>query len=122
MVGRECVVDRSMAKAGNLAADAKAGYVAKVMSAGGLVTASTSPKGGIFVAATKDLLKGTKVTECTAASLALDPAYRKTCCGFCARKHSNLLVGYVQVNGGTRTTGLEYSTGTSISRRGFLMW
>jgi hypothetical protein len=81
-----------MAKAGNLAADSKAGYVAKIMSAGGLVTASTSPKGGIFVTATKDLLKGTKVMECSAASLALDPAYRRTHCGFCARKHPNVRV------------------------------
>jgi hypothetical protein len=86
------VLDRSMTKAGNTATENKAGYVAKIMSADGLVTASTSAKGGIFVTATKDLHKGTKVMECSAASLALDPAYRRTHCGFCTRKHPNLQV------------------------------
>ena len=78
----------------------KARYVAKTMSAGGLVTASESDKGGIFVTATKDLKKGTKVMECAAASLALDPVYRRTHCGFCARKHPNVRVcGECQVIG-----------------------
>jgi SET domain len=81
---------REMAQAKNHFEPNKVGYVSKILSQGGLITALQSAKGGVFVAAMKDLKKGTNVMECTAASIALDPPFRRSNCGYCATQHPKL--------------------------------
>lgn len=68
----------------------KVEYVSKILSQGGLITALQSVKGGVIVVAMKDLTKGTNVMECIAASIALDPPYRRSNCGYCAQQHPKL--------------------------------
>ncbi|KAI2508045.1 histone-lysine N-methyltransferase [Fragilaria crotonensis] len=67
----------------------KVGFIAKALSHGFSITALQCPEAGVYVAATKDLKKGTKVMECVAASIALDPTYRRSHCGFCAKQYPN---------------------------------
>jgi SET domain len=59
-----------------------------LLSRSGLVVASKDEKGdaGIFVRANKDICRGTNVMSCSAASIALDPPYRHSCCAMCARR------------------------------------
>ena len=77
--------------------------VAEFISSTGLITASTTAASlnaadphnrhdgdhtndeelGIYVTALKPLTGGISIMDCKALSIALDPAYRKTYCGFC---------------------------------------
>jgi hypothetical protein len=66
----------------------KVSYVSENLSqhSNNLVTAQCAKDEGIFVPSQETLDKGTCILSCPAARIALEPLYRTTHCGFCARK------------------------------------